>query len=64
MRFSQHDTKPPMHAYAHRCDTVPRARRHNRTISIRVHLRLSVVPFFVFILVPFIAFYAFIRGDQ
>ena len=40
-----------MHADAHRCDTVPRSLRPNPTISIRVHLRLSVVPFFVFILV-------------
>jgi len=43
-----------MHADAHRCGTVPRIRRHNHTISIRAHLRLSVVPFFVFILVPFL----------
>jgi len=41
-----------MHAVTHRCGAVPRIRRHNPTIAIRVHLRLSVVPFFVFILVP------------
>jgi len=43
-----------MYADAHRCGTVPRIRRHNPTIAICVHLRLSVVPFFVFILVPFL----------
>jgi len=54
MRFSRQETKPPMHADAHRCGAVPRIPRHNPMISIRVHPRLSVVPFFMFIFVPFL----------